>query len=299
MRRWFLSYNGQDLELTQGLAATLGRKDPGAHIFFAPKILRAGGYWLPELAREIAEATAFVLLVGRHGLGPWQIIEYYEALSRRVKTPEFALMFVLLEGAPAPGLPFLRQLHWIVSKDPTSEECLARLMDGLAGAGSRPGELWRYTAPYRGLAAMTEVDSDFFFGRARETIEVLSALASTPDRIPVLLGNSGVGKSSLAQAGVLACLKRQAWPEGADGLETWPLVFHGSRRWCFLKLNPGTEPLNAIVEPFLRTWQFDTTDPGWEERRSGWVTRLLDGTATMRGLLDATERRHEELGQAK
>jgi hypothetical protein len=43
----------------------------------------------------------------------------------------------------------------------------------------------------------------------------------------VLLGNSGVGKSSLAQAGVLAALKRQAWPEGAGGERIWP---HLTRR---------------------------------------------------------------------
>jgi hypothetical protein len=40
-----------------------------------------------------------------------------------------------------------------------------------AGGGSSPGDLWRYTSPYRGLAAMKEKDSDYFFGRARETVE--------------------------------------------------------------------------------------------------------------------------------
>jgi hypothetical protein len=64
VRRWFLSYNSQDLALIQTFEAALRRKDPGAHIFFAPKSLRAGGFWLPELAKEIAAATAFVLLVG-------------------------------------------------------------------------------------------------------------------------------------------------------------------------------------------------------------------------------------------
>ena len=54
MRRWFLSYNSQDLGLVQRLEAALRRKDPGAKIFFATKSLRAGGLWLPELAREIA-----------------------------------------------------------------------------------------------------------------------------------------------------------------------------------------------------------------------------------------------------
>ena len=69
MRRWFLSYNSQDIALMQAFEAALRSKDPEAHIFFAPKSLRAGGFWLPELAQEIAEATAFILLVGEKGIG--------------------------------------------------------------------------------------------------------------------------------------------------------------------------------------------------------------------------------------
>jgi TIR domain/Novel STAND NTPase 1 len=187
MRRWFLSYNSQDLPLVRRLESALKRKDTQAHIFFAPKSLRAGGYWLPELAKEIAEATAFVLLVGEKGLGPWQVIEYYEALDRRVKQPDFLVVLVLLKGQPAPGLPFLRQLHWIITEHPSAEDTLARIMDATAGAATRPGELWRHTAPYRGLAAMREEDSDFFFGRGRETFEVIKSLEAAPDKLPVLL----------------------------------------------------------------------------------------------------------------
>jgi hypothetical protein len=42
MRRWFLSHTSQDLALTQALQAALKRKDPDAHIFFAPGSMRAG-----------------------------------------------------------------------------------------------------------------------------------------------------------------------------------------------------------------------------------------------------------------
>src|SRR2546421_82379 len=141
MRRWFLSYNSQDLALMQSVEAALRRKDAGAEIFFAPRSLRAGGYWLPELAKEIAAATAFVLLVGEKGPGPWQILEYYEALDRRVKEHDFPIVVVLLYGQPAPGLPFLRQLHWVITTDPASEKSLAQLMDASAGGGVPPGEL--------------------------------------------------------------------------------------------------------------------------------------------------------------
>ena len=230
----------------QGLEAALKRKDADASIFLAPKSLRVGGFWLPELAKEIAEATVFVLLVGASGLGPWQVIEYYEALDRRVKQQGFPVVLVLLDGQAAPGLPFLRQLHWITTPDPSSEKTVAQLMDAAGGGGTTPGELWRHTAPYRGLVAMTEADTDFFFGRGRETAEVIGSLAAASEKLPVLLGNSGVGKSSVAQAGVLAAFMRQAWPEAAGNVGVWPQAFEDSRRWCVLKLKPGTEPVRAL-----------------------------------------------------
>ena len=300
MRRWFLSYNSQDLGLMETLESALRRKDPEAKVFFAPKSLRVGGFWLPELAREIAEATAFVLLVGEKGIGPWQAMEYYEALDRRVKQHDFPVVLLLLDGQSAPGLPFLRQLHWVITADPTSEKSLAQVMDAAAGGGAPPGELWRHTAPYRGLYAMTESDADYFFGRGRETAEVIGALAATPDKLPILLGNSGVGKSSLAQAGVLAALMRQAWPETAEAPGAWPQAFNESRRWCFLRLKPGTEPVRALVEPFLWTWQFDAVDPRRAELLSSWVSKLIDDKVTLRDLLDATEARYrDELHQPK
>ena len=62
--------------------------------------------------------------------------EYYEAHDRWVNAPtEFPLVVVLLEGQTAPGLPFLRQLHWIITPDPASEKDVARLFDAAAGGG--------------------------------------------------------------------------------------------------------------------------------------------------------------------
>lgn len=77
---------------------------------------------MPERAQEIAEATAFVLLVGKNGLGPWQTLEYQEAVDRSRKDSSFAIVPLVLDGIPAPGLPFLRQPHWIITADPTSEQ---------------------------------------------------------------------------------------------------------------------------------------------------------------------------------
>src|ERR1700674_5596983 len=98
MGRWFLSYNTQDVVLMEALEGALKQRDLDAHVFFAPKSLRAGGHWLPALAREIATSTAFVLLAGKNGIGQWQVIEYYEAFERRVKEQTYPVILMLLEG---------------------------------------------------------------------------------------------------------------------------------------------------------------------------------------------------------
>ena len=61
--------------------------------------------------------------------------------------------------------------------------------------------------PYRGLSPFTGADRDFFFGRD-DDIEIIAAnLLSAP--ITALYGGSGVGKSSLLQAGVIPNLVEQ------------------------------------------------------------------------------------------
>src|SRR5580704_823898 len=140
MQRWFLSYHSPDRALAERLKAAIERKDATSRVFFAPTHLRAGGSWSAQLAQEIAEATAFVLLVGESGIGKWQVPEYHEALDKWVKSGgKFPLIVVLLEGQTAPGLPFLRQLHWIITPEPASEADIARLYDAASGGGGSPG----------------------------------------------------------------------------------------------------------------------------------------------------------------
>jgi hypothetical protein len=183
-------------------------------------------------------------------------------------------------------------------KTPASEATIGQLIAAASGPVTRPGELWRHTRPYRGLEAMTEANSDFFFGRGRETVQVINALASERGRLPVLIGNSGVGKSSLAQAGVLASLLRQAWPEQITQAGPWPVAFDHSRHWSFLTVRPGTEPLKALVSSFLDGWQFGSESDRVKEER-GFVELLLGSKATLSELIDASERRRGKLGQPK
>src|SRR5271169_4712723 len=67
-----------------------------------------------------------------------------------------------------------------------------------------PSELTKQN-PWPGLRAFGERDRDFFFGRERETAELLSLVQRSP--VVVLYGQSGLGKTSLLQAGLFPRLK--------------------------------------------------------------------------------------------
>ena len=62
------------------------------------------------------------------GLGDWQVIEYYEALDRRAKEPDYPIVLILSAKRPAPGLPFARQLHWLLTEEPASEATIGKLI---------------------------------------------------------------------------------------------------------------------------------------------------------------------------
>src|SRR3954467_2138361 len=66
-----------------------------------------------------------------------------------------------------------------------------------------------FASPYKGLAPFddTELDAQLFFGRERERdLVVANVLAN---RLTVLYGPSGVGKSSLLRAGVAQRLRAE------------------------------------------------------------------------------------------
>jgi len=105
--------------------------------------------------------------------------------------------------------------------------------------------------PYVGLDAFDEGDARNFFGRA----EQVSALAAKlqEERLVIVTGASGSGKSSLVLAGLIPALKAGAVP--------------GSRKWRYLPaLVPGTAPLLHLAqavqprEADARAWAIEHSD---------------------------------------
>jgi TIR domain len=77
MPGWFLSYHSPDEKLAARLKGAVEGKAAALDVFFAPTHLRAGGAWTDQLAQKLAEADAFLLLIGEYGVGNWQVPEYF------------------------------------------------------------------------------------------------------------------------------------------------------------------------------------------------------------------------------
>jgi len=101
--------------------------------------------------------------------------------------------------------------------------------------------------PYKGLESYSEADSDYFF--ARDSFRDLIAANLMASRLTVLYGPSGVGKSSLLQAGVMPLLRQTS--EGAFSylaVEDAIVAYCGSWRNDPL-LELGRALLHAVPTP--------------------------------------------------
>ncbi len=98
--------------------------------------------------------------------------------------------------------------------------------------------------PYKGLHAYTEADGEYFFGRDSDRDLVIANLMA--GRLTVLYGPSGVGKSSLLQAGVIRHLRQM--PQSTFSylaIRNAVIVYHSSWRGDSL-VELGLALLNAI-----------------------------------------------------
>ena len=85
--------------------------------------------------------------------------------------------------------------------------------------------------PYRGLESFTAKDTSLFFGRDRDIRELASRVRRQP--VVVVVGPSGVGKSSLVQAGLIPALRRD-------------------QCWSTTVIRPGQDPWTRLAAGLLR-----------------------------------------------
>ncbi len=158
-----------------------------------------------------------------------------------------------------------------------------------AAAAEQP--LWRNHNPYRGLLALREQDANYLFGRDEDVDRFIEEIEAGHHKILLALGASGLGKSSLIFAGVLAALRRRA----RKSKKPWPVALEDSHKWPHLVLTPGTEPVRSLAGAFVSQWIDDTT-PAYRQAASKWRGLLVEGDS-LSGLIDAANAARRRKGE--
>ena len=102
-------------------------------------------------------------------------------------------------------------------------------------SGAQPGTLPADVCPWRGLAAYDVEDHPWYAGRERLVAELLARVST--DRLVVVVGASGSGKSSLVRAGLVGTLASGGLP--------------GSSAWSTIVMRPGASPMRELAERAL------------------------------------------------
>ena len=251
----FLSYSRTDRDACIALKSAL--EQVGLKPFRDEDAIRAGDRWLSRLEQALADCSAFVVLVGRDGIRRWVGAEVQVALSRHLSPPDNAprlpIFPLLLDGAQADALPpflaLFQSMRWTPG-ELLPQELLAAIRSRAVRFEAQPAI---EGCPFLGLNAFARGDARLFFGRRRETLEALACLGdqqqTNPDDLSggdggayhrwlQIEGNSGAGKSSLVQAGMLPMIEQGAlWAR--TGFEQWTVLG---------PMMPGMDPLAKLAE---------------------------------------------------
>jgi formylglycine-generating enzyme required for sulfatase activity len=237
--RIFLSHssnNNAEAAALRDWLADSGWKDEVFLDFDPQRGIAAGERWERALNEAADRCEAVLFLVSRSWLASvWcrKELNLAHRLNKR-------LFGVLIEDLPVSDLPedltgtwqvvrlasgrdhvMLRAVLPITHEEvhvTFSAEGLARLKNGLEEAGLDPKYfVWPPVndpdrPPYRGLRPLEAEDAGICFGRDGMIVEALDKLrglrASAPQRLLVILGASGAGKSSFLRAGLFPRLRR-------------------------------------------------------------------------------------------
>lgn len=215
---------------------------PSARLFFADHLrllfATAGG---PPLKKVVSDAATLTRSLGADKPASVQRVSDWRSGKRMPATFESVrpVLAVLIRMAralhaqpPVDGLFSMRQ--WEAWWRSASAVPAART----AGGSAEPTTplLPDGVRPYRGLAPYRERDERLFFGRRHSVSRLVSAVLAAQGHGPVVItGASGVGKSSLVQAGLIPALRGLDRGNG-DRAAFAPVVFA-----------PGAHPSAALV----------------------------------------------------
>lgn len=252
----FLSYSHGDAEPAKMLRRQLERV--GLSVFRDRDNIRSGDLWLDKLQAAIDSCGCLVLLAGRDGVQRWIGAELQVALSRHFSPHDdearLPIFPILLGGVTTESLPAFVRLFQATEWDgmsALSDRFLGQIREWAIVPNS---ELVIKGSPFVGLDSYQPKQADLFFGRQNETLAALARFERRPGKPNVrwleINGNSGSGKSSLMNAGLLP-LVDQGWLWPHTGFANWRRIG---------PMMPGQRPVTALAEHLARAFGEEMSD---------------------------------------
>ena len=185
------------------------------------------------------------MVVGTKGVVNWVDREVRLALSRAAEGGDYPFVPVLMTPDVSKLPPFARQYQGVHLHTGDDAE-LGKLLQAVLGtaadredAAGRRRPVRLTGSPFVGLRAMTEADSDRFFAREAEVEALVETVKA--HRLVAIVADSGSGKSSLAQAGLIPRIRGGA-------LENRSREEPDARVWQVVVMRPGADPVENLQQ---------------------------------------------------
>lgn len=225
----FVSYSREDADFARLLAASL--RDRGLLVWIDNARLEAGRNWFEQIEADMNCSGSCLVLWGKCALA---------REIRRTKGKDFRVIYVILPVVNPPRGTFASVDTWVAFQSHLDEPgVIGSLVAGIKGEAPPDAfrvELPNQPAPYRGLAAFGPDDGRFLYGRAADIARAQEI--TERERFVAILGNSGCGKTSVLQAGLI--------PASRESAKT------RSQIWLSLILQPGASPLRSLCDGLAR-----------------------------------------------
>lgn len=291
----FISFNSADSAAADLLAGRLKQSD--VPVWISQSNLEPGEGWQRSVEAAISNCTCCIVCIGPAGISKWQRAEIEVATDLQIQDPDrYRLIPVLMPGLlqmpRRSDLPtFLTRNEWVqldydFESTPAWEKLLRKIRDE-PPPRTEPKATLSKECPYAGLKTFDVADAARFFGRSRLTEWLIGDMkavlcSSARMRFLCLVGPSGSGKSSLARAGLIASLEKDAIP--------------GSAAWRYSIFEPGKEPNVSLANAmsgeipeggrlFLLVDQFEQVFSLCKDlpQRSAFIQTLLDSAKSSDG----------------